>query len=122
PTASHHYAFTWEREGEQVVARLYIDGELQGETLGDWHETGDTVFIAGGVADTGGNNHLGTGIFDEFRIYNQALSEEEILNLSMFAPETMDTLTGDFNGDGIVDAADYTVWRDNLGSPYTQAD
>jgi hypothetical protein len=25
-------------------------------------------------------------------------------------------LPGDFNGNGIVDAADYTVWRDNLGS------
>ncbi|TWT33941.1 translocation protein TolB [Posidoniimonas corsicana] len=24
-------------------------------------------------------------------------------------------LPGDFNGDGVVDAADYTVWRDNLG-------
>jgi hypothetical protein len=26
------------------------------------------------------------------------------------------SLPGDFNGDGIVDAADYTVWRDNLGA------
>ena len=25
------------------------------------------------------------------------------------------TLPGDYNADGIVDAADYTVWRDNLG-------
>jgi hypothetical protein len=25
------------------------------------------------------------------------------------------TVTGDYNGDGIVDAADYTVWRDTLG-------
>ncbi len=25
-------------------------------------------------------------------------------------------LAGDFNGNGIVDAADYTVWRDNLGA------
>ena len=25
-------------------------------------------------------------------------------------------LPGDFNGDGLVDAADYTVWRDNLGA------
>ena len=25
-------------------------------------------------------------------------------------------LAGDFNGDGSVDAADYTVWRDSLGS------
>lgn len=29
---------------------------------------------------------------------------------------------GDFNGDQVVDAADYTVWRDNLGAPYTQED
>jgi T5SS/PEP-CTERM-associated repeat protein len=28
----------------------------------------------------------------------------------------------DFNGNGIVDAADYTVWRDGLGSIYNQAD
>ena len=27
------------------------------------------------------------------------------------------TLSGDYNRDGIVDAADYTVWRDSLGQP-----
>jgi hypothetical protein len=26
------------------------------------------------------------------------------------------TLPGDYNNNGIVDAADYTVWRDNVGS------
>jgi fibronectin-binding autotransporter adhesin len=26
-------------------------------------------------------------------------------------------LSGDYNADGVVDAADYTVWRDNLGGP-----
>lgn len=31
-------------------------------------------------------------------------------------------LAGDFNADGRVDAADYTVWRDGLGSAYTAAD
>lgn len=31
------------------------------------------------------------------------------------------SLPGDFNGNGTVDAADYTVWRDGLGSTYTQA-
>ncbi len=31
-------------------------------------------------------------------------------------------LEGDFNGDGEVDAADYTVWRDGLGEMYSQAD
>ncbi len=27
------------------------------------------------------------------------------------------TITGDYNGDGFVNAADYTVWRDSLGQP-----
>jgi autotransporter-associated beta strand protein len=31
-------------------------------------------------------------------------------------------LRGDFNGDGTVDAADYTVWRDGLGGKYTLSD
>jgi hypothetical protein len=31
-------------------------------------------------------------------------------------------LPGDFNTDGTVDAADYIVWRDGLGTTYTQAD
>lgn len=29
---------------------------------------------------------------------------------------TIATLPGDYNGDGLVDTADYTVWRDTLGS------
>ena len=31
-------------------------------------------------------------------------------------------LPGDFNSDGTVDAGDYTVWRDGLGTTYTVAD
>src|SRR5262245_58478087 len=31
-------------------------------------------------------------------------------------------LPGDFNGDNVVDAADYVVWRKGLGTPYTQDD
>lgn len=33
-----------------------------------------------------------------------------------------DGLPGDFNGDGFVDAADYTVWRDGLGEAFAQND
>ena len=31
-------------------------------------------------------------------------------------------LEGDYNGDGVVDAADFTVWRDRLGAGYDQED
>jgi hypothetical protein len=31
-------------------------------------------------------------------------------------------LAGDFNNDGVVDAADYVVWRDGLGTIYAQSD
>jgi hypothetical protein len=31
-------------------------------------------------------------------------------------------LDGDFNGDDVVDAADYSVWRDGLGDEYSEAD
>jgi hypothetical protein len=31
-------------------------------------------------------------------------------------------LPGDFNGDNVVDAADYVVWRKGLGTTYTQDD
>lgn len=31
-------------------------------------------------------------------------------------------ILGDYNSDGVVDAADYTVWRDGLGAGFTMAD
>ena len=31
-------------------------------------------------------------------------------------------MPGDFNNDQVVDAADYVVWRDGLGSTYSKAD
>ena len=43
------------------------------------------------------------------------------LSAEMLGPE----LPGDFNNDGVVDAADYTVWRDTLGqsiAPFAGAD
>jgi hypothetical protein len=34
----------------------------------------------------------------------------------VFIPITDTALAGDFNDDGVVNLADYTVWRDNLGA------
>ena len=53
------------------------------------------------------------GMIDDLQIYDYALDSMQIANL---------VHPGDFNHDGVVDAADYTVWRDGLGSTYGQAD
>ncbi|TWT93387.1 hypothetical protein Pla108_38810 [Botrimarina colliarenosi] len=53
-----------------------------------------------GIA-SGGNGFYGGMIFD---------------NLKLSLVEVDAVLTGDYNGDGMVNAADYTVWRDTLGS------
>jgi hypothetical protein len=64
------------------------------------------------------NNYIGksqwpdplfNGMIDDFRIYNYALDQTQIASLVY-------GLQGDYNGDGVVDAADYTVWRDTMGS------
>lgn len=39
-----------------------------------------------------------------------------------FLIETAGTTAGDYNQNGVVDAADYTVWRDGLGNGFVQAD
>lgn len=49
-------------------------------------------------------------------------NEASLLRAAFEARESLASLPGDFNGDGSVDAADYTVWRDGLGSTYTQSD
>jgi hypothetical protein len=51
------------------------------------------------------------GVFD----YDQMTEATLAINLAAVLP-------GDFNNDGRVDAADYSVWRDGLGSVYTAAD
>jgi Tol biopolymer transport system component len=44
----------------------------------------------------------------------------ELFSMDLGVGEDPNTLDGDFNRDGIVDAADYTVWRNGLGSGYEE--
>jgi hypothetical protein len=52
------------------------------------------------------------GLIDEIRVYDHALTDEEVADL---VPDDVDVV-GDYNGNGSVDAADFVVWRDTLGS------
>ncbi|TWT87224.1 hypothetical protein Mal64_27620 [Pseudobythopirellula maris] len=38
----------------------------------------------------------------------------------LFSVQTIESLLGDYNGNGVVDAADFTVWRDALGNSVTE--
>lgn len=115
PTGSNHFAFTWQKIGEEVLTRLFVNGQFVDERLTAWAEPGDSVFIGGGVSGTAAN-HYGKGIFDEFRIYETALTEAELLYLSQNAPETVTpTFAADFNADGVVNGADLGLWRTGFG-------
>jgi hypothetical protein len=52
------------------------------------------------------------GRVDELMAFDKALSPREVYSLY----REISTPPGDYNRDGLVDAADYTVWRDTWGS------
>ena len=124
-----HWATVFDADGggEGVATfSTYRDGMLQGTTT--------TPFQLGHLNDV--NNWLGRsnwtgdanfqGTFDEFRIYDNALDEEEIGASYQFGPdEVVDvSLRGDFNLDGEINLSDYAELRDNFrtGTLYTEGD
>lgn len=57
--------------------------------------------------------------------YDSSGGHRNHLHLDVGAPVQiagLANLSGDFNQDGLVDAVDYTVWRDGLGVEYTPSD
>jgi hypothetical protein len=67
-----------------MLVRLYANGEWVDERLGAWRDPGSTFFIGGGNPA----NHVGSGIWDEFRIYDVALNEGELLYLAQVPEPT----------------------------------
>ncbi len=106
-----------------------ISGQLQLALINGFEPgAGDTFMVlttAGGIFGTLANVANGQRLttldsLGSFLVhYGQAsaFNPNQIV-LSAFEPAE---LPGDFNFDGRVDAADYTVWRDGLGSSYTMA-
>jgi len=79
----YHIAYVWDRAARQT--RLYIDGNQRSTaTLSDsgWVDPSATLFLAGGNA----GNTKGNGIWDEVRVYERALSVEEISGLTVIPP------------------------------------
>jgi hypothetical protein len=70
---------------------------------------GRIIYFEGTYSNSFSGNSTATPLYD----YNQMMYRLDLSTIPSLLPPT---LTGDYNGDGKVDAADYTVWRDTFGS------
>jgi hypothetical protein len=105
---------------------FFVDGSNDDVVSNVWGSTFNTE--PNGISNTsklllglgiGGN---GTDVkFDEFAIYDSALSAGDIAQIyadglngiGISVPDA--SVPGDYNGNGVADAADYTMWRNSLG-------
>jgi hypothetical protein len=60
-----------------------------------------------------------TGFQDDIRVYDRILDLEELDTVRLANLQAPMVLNGDYNDNGAVDAADYALWRDNLGMSIT---
>lgn len=83
------------------------------------------LFLEDALGSTSGFELAAGGSFTLEGAYNGALNTEDLLmtlrrpdgsvSLAFIDYAESSALAGDYNGDGMVNLADYTVWRDNLG-------
>lgn len=81
PDNWYHIAYVWDRAAQQT--RLYVDGVARATaTLADtgWVAPAPTLCLAG-VRNTKGN-----GVWDEVRVYDRALTAEELVELMVIPP------------------------------------
>ncbi|MCA9187649.1 MAG: CAP domain-containing protein [Pirellulaceae bacterium] len=108
-----------------VADDFYSVGEGIGGLSVDVLQAGTTNVVASTTtyASGGFDVDVGTGLFD-VRIHGSSydklftdlnFSNGENQKLDWIASTTTELL-GDYNANGTVDAADYTVWKDNFGS------
>ena len=72
------------------------------------------------------NNYIGKSQWPD-PLFRGGISDVQIYDYALTATQVDHLIfRADFNDDGVVDAADYTVWRDHLGAvgvaPYTAGD
>ena len=92
------------------TARLYINGSL--ETSGDNFWNGVGTLTVGNRASGGG---FFVGAIDDFAISGfQDGAFDSVVDIDFFGGEP-NNVFGDLNQDGVVDAADYTIWSSNSG-------
>lgn len=94
----------WEKDGGSGPTQL-LETYLTGSSL----FTNGTNISLGAIFTPGGDESLTFS----YRLGNGAVID----SIVSYVGAGPDTLLGDFNNDGSVDAADYLVWRNNLNGP-----
>ena len=104
------------------------DGDIAGDSIGEgWDEatnvdafalsevflTGSTLLAAGESLNLG--SLYNTGMNQDLQFSFTEL-DRSLVATGLISYVTGGGLDGDYNGDGVVDAGDYTVWRDTLNS------
>jgi hypothetical protein len=125
PEGAEYVVTDWEIE---YIGRW---GNSTGQTSADWHASNLTDNLASGFSNvmpdfrqSGDPHPFDDG--DPTTPPAQPSLIESSQNVPYGTPLTLSLggpnyITGDYNGDGYVDAADYTVWRDTLGTTGTSA-
>jgi hypothetical protein len=81
---------------------------------------GTTEKLNGSLALDGDVTHWQISSDSRHVVYRADQATDEVFEL--YSVELTSDVPGDFNGDSRVDAADYTVWRDGLGTTYAADD
>lgn len=88
----------------------------QGGNVAEWNET---LSAAGKRVRRGGDsNSLATNLSNATRESMLAIFEGNNTGFRLAAAAVSVGVAGDYNGNGVVDAADYVVWRDHLGTSF----
>ena len=131
-----HIGMVWATDDfGSVFSRVYYDGLPVATFVTNGALTDNFSLVSPwqNVMAIGANNQRNViqthydGLIDDLRFYEHDFTDQELdadpFILSIFNEKTVaEPLDGDFNLDGMVDAADYTVWRDNLGGAFTPSD
>jgi hypothetical protein len=94
--------------GPAYGAYFSIDGGTTVINTFNGPNGGDLSDWAGATVDS---YNTGTNVGDESAVSMGDITLMDVIGYDVASP----SLAGDYNHDGIVDAADYTVWRDMLG-------
>jgi len=97
-----------------IAGNLQVGGQLQVDLLdGFVPEAGDLFDILDFATLSGNFAAMNLPVLDGGLVWD---TSQLSVDGTLCAGACIVPGTGDYNGDGVVDAADYTIWRDTLGS------